>query len=370
MKKKNIISGDAKTLIEELKIAQCIINNKFNPSKFGSYNFNYGFLLKHPHYLQFVNKSKLSKDIIMDCICINSECYKYIPKDLIDKDIAEKAISKNPFNIMRTPDELINIDMIYIAIESLTRKIKNFLNNGDIEYEYKKENLKCDVSKFSIFINKHMHNYTKETANKVNLYLLSEIRIFINQDITNEENDFIKTLIWGIFIYINEPSDDIILLMIIATPDKYLGLKNRTNKDFSLLAVSLCPDNIKYITDNSEAIHIAVAKDPYVISRIPNPSYEMCKLAIDFCPYTIFCVPGQPEELCISALKKDNTIIQYIAQQAQTYEICKLALSYNIENFRYCNPEIIAKYKDLSEMVLGSEYYKNIMRKEKDDYDE
>lgn len=116
MKKKNIISGDAKTLIEELKIAQCIINNKFNPSKFGSSNYNYRFLLEHPHYLQFVNKSKLSKDIIMDCICINSECYKYIPKDLIDKDIAEKAISKNPFNIMRTPDELINIDMIYILL--------------------------------------------------------------------------------------------------------------------------------------------------------------------------------------------------------------------------------------------------------------
>ncbi len=370
--KKNIIGREVKTLIKEkIETAQCIINNKFNPDKFGSSNYNYRFLLEHPHYLQFVNKSKLSKDIIMDCICINSECYKYIPKDLIDKDIAEKAISKNPFNIMRTPDKLINMDTIYLAIESLIRTIKNFLNNNDIKYRYKKEDLEHNVSKFSNFINEYMHIYTKESENKANLYLLSEIRFFINQDISpNGENDFVKTLIWNVFMYIDKPSDDIILLMIITTPDKYFTLKDRTNKDFSLLAVSLYPDNIKYITDNSEAIHIAVAKDPYVISRIPNPSYEMCKLAIDFCPYTIFCVPGQPEELCISALKKDNTIMQYIAQQAQTYEICKLALSYNIENFRYCNPEIIAEHKDLSEMVLGSEYYKNIMRKEKDDYDE
>lgn len=369
--KKNIIGRDVKTIKEKIEIARCIINNKFNPDKFGSCNYDYGFLAVHPYYLQFVNKSKLSKYLIMNCIDINDECYKYIPIDLIDKDIAEKAISKNPFNIMRnTPDELINIDMIYIAIESLIRKIKNFLNNGDIEYECKKENLKCDVSKFSNFINGHMHNYTKETANKVNLYLLSEIRFFINQDTTSEENDFVKTLIWGIFMHIDEPSDDIILLMIIVTPDEYLGLKDRTNKDFSLLAVSLCPDNIKHITNNSEAMRIAIAKDPYVISRIPNPSYEMCKLAIDFSPYVIYCVPGQPEELCILALKKDNSVIRYIAQQSQTYEICKLALSYNIENFRYCNPEIIAEHEDLSEMVLNSEYYKNIMRKEKEGYDE
>ena len=87
MKKKNTISMGIK---EELETVQHILNYGFNPSKFGSYGYNYSFLKIHPNFILRIDKSKLTKYTIMDCIDTNEECYYYIPSDLIDKDIVEK----------------------------------------------------------------------------------------------------------------------------------------------------------------------------------------------------------------------------------------------------------------------------------------
>ncbi len=74
----------------------------------------------------------------MDCVDTNEECYHYITSDLIDKDIVEKAISLNPFNITDEciPKDLINLDIIYFTINSLHDTIREFISNNDLTKLY------------------------------------------------------------------------------------------------------------------------------------------------------------------------------------------------------------------------------------------
>jgi hypothetical protein len=99
-------------------------------------------------------------------------------------------------------------------------------------------------------------------------------------------------------------------------------------------------NNIK----NCNNIFDEIKNEPYQIIFIENNNenyYEICKLAVQLCGYTLQCIKNQTDEICKLAVRQNGFALQVVKPELINEEICKLAVQQNGYTLEFVKPELM-----------------------------
>jgi hypothetical protein len=155
---------------------------------------------------------------------------------------------------------------------------------------------------------------------------------------------FVKTII-NLFTYENSEKinlDDEILcecneFTIIFSYEYYIYYEDEDEDDY--VYYKKLENNIK----NCNNVFDEIKNEPYKIIFIDNNEnyYQICKLAVRLCGYTLQCIKNQTYKICKLAVKQDGLSLQYVKPELMPEEICKLAIQNDCYALQYIKPELM-----------------------------
>lgn len=186
-------------------------------------------------------------------------------------------------------------------------------------------------------------------------------------------------------------------LLIAAVENSPIALKYIQNQSLDVIkrSIEIWPESLEYVIEQTtEICWLALTRTNYILSKIKNPSYEMCLFAVETNPYSIINVPDEHKttelcwivinsasssllnhipnpsndmieatlskdgkgiahisilnaDFCAMAVQTTKSAIKYVPRSFLTEEMCWQALYHNVNLFDYT-----WKTKDMCEYVL------------------
>jgi hypothetical protein len=298
-----------------------------------TYN-NYGVVDFDIIYVGNIND--IDNNIIFSHYNSDHDIFNYFLHNTLDNEHCCHLVRKNPMVLKICEEQTDKLCMIAVKQNGLA-----------LQYVKEQNDLIClEAVKQNGMSLQYVKKQTEDIcicAVKNETYALKYVNVDeMSKDTLNKIYDIVWMSNWGgnLFKYITNQSYDICKKFVSKFPTCIEFIHEQTHELCMLAIDNSNGDAIRFINNPTYEMHmLAVSKDGVKLKYIndEHQSLELCEKAVQTNPRAIkyVCDAYVNEELCMYAIKHKSEYIKYI--KSQTYEMCKLALNININNWIYIN---------------------------------
>lgn len=340
---------------------------RYMPSNFKTYDMCIKAVTIDPQLFEFVPQTFMDNELCIPILYKNPQLIKHInsPSDMMllecSKTMPEligkisdstMIMDMNPLEIIKfNPSHIKNIedptyDMCYEAV----KRCGNLINSIPIKFQDEKMNLGA-VTNDGLAI-KYLVSF-RQTENVCIMALKQNINSFrfikfLTEPLIKIVLEYDCNLIKDIQHIIND--DDLLDKMkMVSVSQSGLSLQHILNPTYDICkkAIEQNYKALKFVPDDvlcDGLIHFALNTDGNAIKYIKNQTKELCEMAIENNPLAIGRIKGHSmmEELCMRAIKKNYRAIDKI--KMQSIELCIFAVAVSEKAIMYIKDLDVPKF--------------------------
>lgn len=307
------------------------------------------------------HKPKLGKKLISCKLCKNSNCEENCEENCYWKIKSGKKLSTSYFY---DEDYVSHVEINDEHLAKNGMLIKQICNPTEEQ---------CTIA---INNNVNAIYYIKKPSNKMYLQALKKDGLVL-KIISNPTNEMIFTALRQnshALQFVKDQIKEMILMAVKKSPFSVSFIKNPT-LDLYYEIVQMNLKTYKFMNNKlftpefiNKCAIIHVKKDGMLLEHFPEQTFELCSIAINQNPYAIQYIKltdlKEIEQLETLAVKKNGMVLEYVTSVSinirkiaiktsngavlqfiksneQSYDLCKLALSYDYNNLKYIKGKYI-----------------------------